>query len=217
MEAGPGEDDQGGYTHAQLQFLDDILLWNAKNLRFPQVNWSEGFLIEDQSPDSPDNLRWVRVFTTRGMILDNGYVSIHHETAHVANEKELWYRFWDAPLGRPVGEIGQLYEHRDGVFIREFSNGWAVYNRSGKAQEIRLGEASTGWQSRYTARQHIIPDLDGEIYLKLPETDVNSDGVVNILDLVRVANAFGKEAPEVDVNGDGEVNVLDLVRVADSF
>lgn len=213
MEAGPGEDDQGGYTHAQLQFLDDILLWNAKNLRFPQVNWSEGFLIEDQSPDSPDNLRWVRVFTTRGMILDNGYVSIHHETAHVANEKELWYRFWDAPLGRPIGAIGQLYDNREGLFIREFSNGWAVYNRSGKAQEIRIpGEASTGWSSGITGVQHTLGDLDSEIYLKLPVWDVNADGETNILDLVLVANAINQPAP--DVNGDGVVNILDLVLVA---
>ena len=64
---------------------------------------------------------------------------------------------------------------------------------------------------------HILPDLDGEIYLKkiTSPTDVNGDGVVNILDLVAVANAFGKDVP--DVNGDGTVNVLDLVAVANAF
>ena len=211
MEA--GLDHAGGYTHAGLQWLDDTLLWNAKNLRFPQVNWSEGFLIEDQSPESPDNLRWMRVFTTRSLTLDNGYVSIHHETSHVAGEKELWYRFWDAPLGRPIGAIGQLYDNREGLFIREFSNGWAVYNRSGKAQEIRIpGEASTGWSSGITGVQHTLGDLDGEIYLKLPVWDVNADGETNILDLVLVANAMNTDAP--DLNGDGVVNILDLVLVA---
>ena len=49
--------------------------------------------------------------------------------------------------------------------------------------------------------------------------DVNNDGVVNILDLVIVANAFGQAVarnPEQnpDVNRDGSVNILDLVRVA---
>ena len=46
-------------------------------------------------------------------------------------------------------------------------------------------------------RSHVLPDLDGEIYLKsesgleTPLTaDVNGDGVVNIQDLVIVANAF---------------------------
>ena len=46
--------------------------------------------------------------------------------------------------------------------------------------------------------------------------DVNGDGVVNILDLVKVAAKFGqsvREAPE-DVNGDGVVNIIDLVTVA---
>ena len=42
--------------------------------------------------------------------------------------------------------------------------------------------------------------------------DVNGDGIVNILDLVIVANNFGKDEP--DLNGDGVVNILDLVRVS---
>ena len=65
-------------------------------------------------------------------------------------------------------------------------------------------------------------DLDGEIYLKAesgleppPTVDVNADGVVNIQDLVLVANAFGKAEP--DVNGDGVVNIQDLVIVANAF
>ena len=45
--------------------------------------------------------------------------------------------------------------------------------------------------------------------------DVNKDGVVNILDLVQIANSFGQEAP--DVNNDGVVNQLDLVQVANAF
>ena len=47
------------------------------------------------------------------------------------------------------------------------------------------------------------------------QEDVNKDGVVNILDLVQIANSFGQEAP--DVNDDGVVNVLDLVQVANAF
>lgn len=45
--------------------------------------------------------------------------------------------------------------------------------------------------------------------------DVNGDGVVNILDLVLVANAIGENAP--DLNADGIVNILDLVLVAGAF
>ena len=45
--------------------------------------------------------------------------------------------------------------------------------------------------------------------------DVNADGVVNVLDLVIVANAFGEAEP--DLNGDGVVNIQDLVIVANAF
>ena len=45
--------------------------------------------------------------------------------------------------------------------------------------------------------------------------DVNGDGVINILDLVAVANGFGKTEP--DINGDGIVNILDLVIIAKEF
>ena len=49
--------------------------------------------------------------------------------------------------------------------------------------------------------------------------DVNSDGRVNVLDLLFVANMFGNEHPNLaaDVNGDGVVNRLDLLLVAGVF
>ncbi len=57
-------------------------------------------------------------------------------------------------------------------------------------------------------------------FKQLP-TDVNADGLVNILDLTRVASAFGKPITagnqKADVNADGEINILDLVQVAKDF
>ena len=53
-----------------------------------------------------------------------------------------------------------------------------------------------------------------------PVGDVNADGVVNVLDLVMVAQHIGIEKPSnprVDVNGDGVVNIQDLVIVANAF
>ena len=113
---------------------------------------------------------------------------------------------------------GQLYDNRDGVFIREFTNGWAVYNRSGQAQTIASPMDTTGVESGITGIEHTIPDLDGEMYLKQEtdtSADVNGDGVVNILDLVIVANAFGEAEP--DLNADGVVNIQDLVIVANAL
>ncbi len=145
--------------------------------------------------------------------------------------QQYWYPFYDADLGQPIGgneTKGQFYINRagetiDGLFIREYTNGWAVYNRSGKEQRIEFPEEVSGVASGVKEKRlHVLPDLDGEIYLKSesrletsPTADVNSDGIVNILDLVAVANAFGKDTP--DVNGDGVVNVLDLVAVANAF
>ncbi|MDE0686099.1 MAG: dockerin type I domain-containing protein [Candidatus Poribacteria bacterium] len=53
----------------------------------------------------------------------------------------------------------------------------------------------------------------------LKASDVNADGIVNILDLVFVATYLGEtpteeQHPNPDVNGDGTVNILDLVFVA---
>ena len=49
--------------------------------------------------------------------------------------------------------------------------------------------------------------------------DVNSDGSVNILDLVSVASEFGNTDPNLaaDVNGDGIVDIFDLILVAGTF
>ena len=48
--------------------------------------------------------------------------------------------------------------------------------------------------------------------------DLNSDGAVNIQDLVLVAASFGEPVTEAnaqaDLNGDGQINVIDLVKIA---
>ncbi len=50
-----------------------------------------------------------------------------------------------------------------------------------------------------------------------PASDVNADGITNVLDLILVAQHLGEEAsanPQADVNDDGIINVLDLIVVA---
>ena len=49
--------------------------------------------------------------------------------------------------------------------------------------------------------------------------DVNSDGSVNVLDLIVIASEFGNQGQNLaaDVSGDGVVNVLDLILVAGMF
>ena len=340
---------QPGYTHAELAEIESTLLWSEQNFRQPQINCLEGWGEKTEPLDSPRNQQWMRLFTTMSLTHSNGYVNLgtslranhthlyeilpgHSEThaqgiRHEHVHQHFWYSFYDVPLGRPVGEKGQLYKNRKGVsieglFIREFTNGWAVYNRSGKERTIYLPEKVSAVESGVENKHwHTIPDVDGEIYLKeiippdttrpevsiavssdtqdsafdavitftepvsdfgqtdvsisgtataritawtisennttyiatitpttsgtlilnvnenvaaddasnpntpatqqtlsvqlIPAWDVNRDGQVNVLDLVAVANAFGKDAP--DVNGDGVVNILDLVAVAQHF
>lgn len=156
-----GYEHVGRYSYERLMEIESTLSWAEENLCSPQVNCLEGWGVETEVPESATNLRWMRAFTTMGLTHSDGYVM--HITKH---DGVRWYAFWNAPLGKPVGEKAQLYENREGLFIRKFTNGWAVYNRSGQAQIIALSEITTGVGRGITARWHTVPDLDGEIFLK---------------------------------------------------
>ena len=217
------KDHPGGYSRPWLMHLEDALSWHEQNLREPRINCLDGEGIGAEPPDSPNNLRWMRLFTTLSLTHSDGYViyiaGYRDFSEELPGQAHLWYDFWDADLGYPVGLKAQLYKNIDGLFIREFTNGWAVYNRSRKTQEISLPTLATPVSDRgnnAAALTHQLPDLDGEIYLKARNpADVNGDWVVNILDMLQVANNLGQATP--DPNGDGSVNLLDLVFVAQQF
>lgn len=236
-------DHDGGYTRNGLVEIESTLLWAEENLGELPINGLEGWGVEAEAPDSPTNLRWMRVFTTMGLTHSDGYVlyitgsrSLNHEhdwsifepshaeahnrgSIHNHGHDHYWYDFWDADLGKPIGPKAQRYQNIEGLFIREFTNGWAVYNRSGAPQTITLPASATPVSDRgnnAASQTHILPGLDGEIYLKSSSfADVNGDGRVDILDLIQVTNSLGKSAP--DPNGDGVVNILDLVFVTEQF
>ena len=158
----------------------------------------------------------MRAITTLSLTHSNGYVLYNNGTGH----DHFWYDFWDADLGQPVGEKAQVYDGREGLYIREFTNGWAVYNHSGEAQVIRLPEEVQGVASGLVNVEHALPNLDGEMYLRVTPknpADVNGDGIVNILDLILVAQGFGADSTKGDINRDGVINVFDLVFVANEF
>ena len=206
-------DHPGGYTRDALYTLESVLTWSEENMRSPQITCLRGEGMSIEPPDGPNNLRWMRVFTTMSLTHSDGYVLY---TDGIWFHEHLWHDFWDADLGKPIGPKAQHYQNVEDLFIREFTNGWAVYNRSGAAQEISLAEDTTGVASGQTGRKHQLADLDGEIYLRAgtrpAPTDINGDGVVNILDLILVAQNFG--TTKSDINGDGTTNILDLILVA---
>ena len=132
-------DDDVGIEQALLE-TEASLRWLEEHLRQPRINSLEGWGFPDEAPDSPSNLRWMRAFTTLSLTHSDGYVLFNDGIGHA----HYWYDFWDADLGQPVEEKAQVYEGRSsegtasaieipGLYIREFTNGWAVYNHSGNA------------------------------------------------------------------------------------
>lgn len=218
METGLPGPKTGAPLDDDLIKLENSLLWLEENLRQPRINALETCSIPTERPDSLNNLRWMRAVTALSLTHSDGYVLFQP----CVEDGHYWYDFWDADLGRPLSEeTAQLYDDDiTGLYIREFTNGWAVYNHSGEAQAITLPEEVQGVASGLVNTEHALPNLDGEMYLRVKPknpADVNGDGVVNILDLTIIAQAFGTDSLKGDVNGDGEVNILDLVFVANEF
>ena len=213
-------DNDHGYTHKGLKQIENTLLWAEDNLRDPQINCLEGWGLPTESPDSPNNRRWMRVFTTMSLTHSDGYVLYIDRRSNRwiggGGHEHFWYSFWDADLGRPTGTKAEQYHNTEGLFIREFTNGWAVYNRSGNTQAITLTRSSIGVSSNKEDITHLLPDLDGEIYLRKGKPyDLNNDGTVNILDLILVSQYFG--TAHGDINGDGITDILDLTLIAQRF
>ena len=87
-----------------------------------------------------------------------------------------------------------------------------------KASELQLAEPAL-WDTNgnpvaVSVRSGSVVESDGPTELK---SDVNGDGLVNVLDLALVAKFLRTSDATADANGDGKVNVLDLVLVAQSL
>ncbi len=135
------EFESQGYSPSLLAELEETLLWAESNLQEPRINALEGRALTAEAEDSPRNRQWMRLFTTMSLTLSDGYTVLAEGSPH---HYHFWYGFWDVDLGHPVGAKGQRYQDEEGMYIREFSNGWAVYNRSGVSQAIEFPERVSG-------------------------------------------------------------------------
>lgn len=211
---------EDGYTRDRIIEIETNLIRYESTVREPKINCLRGFGIGSESPDSLNNRRWMRLFTTMSLTCSDGYViySLGDVGGREQFQEHIRHPFWEADLGQPISPIAQSYRDTDGLYIREFTNGWAVYNRSGSAHVLKLPEKVQSAQSGIENISHVVLDLDGDIFLRVKvadPADVNGDGVVNILDLVIVAESLG--TGENDVNDDGVTNVFDLVTIANAM
>ena len=105
----------------------------------------------------------------------------------------------------------------DASFQAQHPELWVSLSEEHRQQLLESSRLSPAELQR--ARAEIIALLRAHPGIILPDaSDVNGDGVVNILDLVKVSNAFGQRGPvPEDVNGDGIVNIQDLVWVSGAF
>ena len=199
-----------------IRIVRDSLEWLENNLREPRLVLLQGGTDPSEPPDSPYNQRLMRATTTMSLTHSDGYTQFGIDSS----DDKFWYDFWDADLGQPAGPKSQFYENIQGLYIREFTNGWAVYNQSGETQVVTLPEKSQSVANGLSNTKHVVEHIDGDIFLKVKKAnpaDVNGDGIVNILDLTLVARGLGTDSLEGDVNGDGLVNVFDLVFVANQL
>ena len=150
-----------------LHKIEETLIWSENHCQEPRINGLLGFGIDAEPPDSPRNKQWMRVFTTMSLTLSDGYVEYKFLFDTFDGPSVYWYPLLGCGISvPPIGKKAQFYCNRERLYIREFTNGWAVYNRSGKEQKIQFSEQTTGVANGITSTQHTLPDLDGEIFLK---------------------------------------------------
>lgn len=166
-----------GYSLDQILQIEDTLLWAEQHLREPRINCLEGWrVVTDYMGDldtqvaernSDENQRWMRMITTLSLTHSDGYVLFGDDNAiPVPDHLHNWYDFWDADLGQPTQEKAVQYRDVTGLFIREYENGWVVYNRSGATRTVTFDASVIGVNSGVRKSRHAIPDFDGAIFLK---------------------------------------------------
>ena len=164
LETGPGVNSI--YDDHEIAKIQEALLWAETEAPFREsvINAISGGGNPGIPPDSSEAWKVVRSLTTLALTHSDAYL-IFKNGGTISNRlwgvditykgvHSVWLEFWDDSLGRPIGgdeTKGQLYQNREGLFIREFTNGWAVYNRSGKAQEISLPIQATSVASGITS------------------------------------------------------------------
>lgn len=148
-------------TPARWVEIQNTLEWNQANVLEPKLVCLE--IWYQTNFDEPSRMR---AATTMSLTLSDGYVLFGEDNdAAGVDHKHWWYDFWNKSLGKAVGGLNSL--QANGTYMREFENGYAVYNPMGNGQvtvtfPVNYIRVSTG----ASAKVHNIHDQDGEIFLR---------------------------------------------------
>lgn len=167
VNAFPGDTNRDGICNpGTIRKIERVLSWADRNMRQPTIN-SLGLLFRvffDSS--SPHHHQQMRLFTTMVLTHSDDLVMYFDQYG------PRWYAFWDAKLGRPIGPKREIADGSEGSFIREFENGWAVYNRGPEPQFIQLPAVTVSIATGKYDYIHEVGSLDGDMFLRSHPTNV---------------------------------------------
>ncbi len=137
--------------------IEETLIFNEDNLRQPRINglstWFE---------TGRDELDRMRATTALGLTRSDGFVLFCDPgPLPTPDHRHDWYAAWDIDLGRPVAKG---FEAEDGSVRREFTRGWAIYNRPGRREVVvELDSPHRSVRTGEVARRHVVPPADGDL------------------------------------------------------
>lgn len=148
------------HTPHHWMVIKETLKWAEKNLRKPVINCVESWFHNSRQEDKD----LMRAITTLVLTHSDGYCGFTDPNElPVGDHRHDWYPFWDAPLGKPAGDMQQL---DNGAYSREYTNGVAVYNEWTNGEvELSFEREVKSMRTGETGKKHKLPDRDGDIFI----------------------------------------------------
>ena len=163
----------------------------------------QNFSVHFDPPPEGANPHPINTFLFRPYV--KGFVKLRNETINgFRTSPEMLYVY------KTRGTLPDIHWWHGGVLEEQEGQKWLSVLKEWQRLSPQINfESDIPYQPHWT-------DIFQMPTIGVP-ADVNGDMVVNILDLVAVADHFGTNNARYDVNYDGVVNILDLVIVANQF
>ena len=160
----------------------------------------QNFSVHFDPPPEGANPHPINTFLFRPYV--KGFVKLRNETINgFRTSPEMLYVY------KTRGTLPDIHWWHGGVLEEQEGQKWLSVLKEWQRLSPQINfESDIPYQPHWT-------DIFQMPTIGVP-ADVNGDMVVNILDLVAVADHFGTTDPRYDVNYDGVVNILDLVIVS---